>query len=92
MRTANAKTLLVQLDNYHADTGHAIESKFTHAVADRRTRRQVEKDAFLLRAGIVVRITWVLYYGGSENLLTLLRGAGIEIVEGWENLMKEEAS
>lgn len=78
---------LRRLDNFQPDSREAIESKNTRAVADRRTRLQVLKDAYLLKTGQVVKVTWMLFFGGSPRLIGLLREHGIQYVEGWDALL-----
>lgn len=77
---------LRRIDNYMEETGEAIESKMTHVVASRRIRVQITKDAWLLRHGMVHRVCWILYKGGSPRLKALLAEADIAIIDGWENL------
>lgn len=66
--------------------GEALEAKMTFVVASRRIRTQIAKDAYLLRQGVVRRVTWVLYKGGSRRLKALLAANRIAIIDGWENL------
>lgn len=75
-----------RVDNFLEGTGEAIEAKMGRVVASSRTRRQIEKDLFLLNSGQIKRVTWLLYKGASRTALQLLVQAGIEIVDGWNGL------
>ncbi|MGE5506601.1 MAG: hypothetical protein ACM31L_19415 [Actinomycetota bacterium] len=87
-RTFQTPFGLRRVDNFMAETGEAVESKMTRVTAGRRIRAQIAKDAWLLREGLVRRVLWILYKGGSVRLKALLAENGIEIIDGWENLGK----
>lgn len=76
-----------RLDNFHPETREAIESKNTRAVANRRTRDQVTKDGYLLKAGLVSKVTWMLFFGASPRLISMLEAHGIQYVDGWDALL-----
>ena len=90
-RTFQTPFGLRRIDNYMAETGEAIEAKMTHVVASRRIRTQITKDAWLLEHGLVRRVCWILYKGGSARLKALLAKGGIQMIDGWENLGKATA-
>lgn len=76
-----------RLDNFLPETREAIESKNTRAVANRRTRVQVLKDAYLLKEGLVSKVVWMLFFGASPRLIALLEAHDIQYVEGWDALL-----
>jgi hypothetical protein len=76
-----------RLDNFLPETREAIESKNTRAVANRRTRVQVLKDAYLLKEGLVSKVVWMLFFGASPRLIALLEEHDIQYVEGWDALL-----
>jgi hypothetical protein len=77
---------LRRLDNFLAIGNEAIESKMTYVVASRRIRLQIAKDAWLLGQGLLSRVSWILYGGGSFRLKALLAESGITIIDGWQQL------
>lgn len=75
-----------RIDVWDVATRHAVEVKSGHVTYRRFVRRQVAKDAWLLQAGQVERVTWRLLNGGSAPLLRALAAHGIGVEIGWPDL------
>ena len=78
---------LRRLDNYLEDHAEAVEAKMTYVVARRRILEQIRKDAYLLDNGLLRRMTWILYKGGSKKLKSILSSHGIIFIDGWDALI-----
>lgn len=78
-----------RLDNYLPKTRQAVESKYLRVVASSKIKKQIDKDRYLLEAGILSEVVWVLYYGGSKKLMEYLRESGIQIIDCWDTLSEE---
>lgn len=76
-----------RLGSFHPETREAVETRNSRAVANRLTRSQVMKDAYLLKTRQVSQVTWMLYFGASPRLLALLDAHDIRHVEGWQALL-----
>jgi DUF1016 N-terminal domain len=78
-----------RVDNFHPETKQAIESKYVRITASSRVKNQIQKDAFLLRSGVLSEVTWVLFYGGSRKVVGCLQNNGIGVVDCWSAMTTE---
>ena len=75
------------VDAYNSTIGKIAEAKYGYVTATEFIRKQVAKDAFLLREGIVDVVEWHFYIsqqtglgGASQTLLKMLFDAGIKVI------------
>ncbi|TXT36685.1 MAG: hypothetical protein FD135_4151 [Comamonadaceae bacterium] len=78
-----------RLDNYLPETRQAVESKYLRVVASTRVKKQIDKDRYLLKAGVLSEVVWVLYYGGSKKVMEYLKDSGIQVIDCWDTLSAE---
>jgi hypothetical protein len=78
-----------RLDNYLPETRQAVESKYLRVVASTRVRKQIDKDRHLLKTGILSKVIWILYYGGSKKAVQYLKESGIHVIDSWDSLSDE---
>jgi hypothetical protein len=70
-----------RIDIYFPDHKLAFEVKSGRVSLDRKTRAQIEKDRYLLDTGVVDRVWWLLFYGGSASLIRQLERQGIRSID-----------
>lgn len=78
-----------RIDNYLPETRQAVESKYVRITASARTKKQILKDAYLLKEGAVSEVIWVLFYGGSSRVMQMLKDNNIQVVDCWDVLSLE---
>ncbi|GAB6040220.1 hypothetical protein JCM17961_08940 [Endothiovibrio diazotrophicus] len=68
-------------DLYIEELGMMIEIKSGRVHHNRHVRRQIRKDAQLLRDGVVDECHWFLFYGASKRVLDDLDRSGIDFYD-----------
>ena len=74
---------LRRIDAYVVDKKIAIESKVGYQYLTQRLRKQIKKDAYLLKSDSLSAAYWLIYTGCSNNLQRELERNGITVVKDW---------
>ncbi len=68
-------------DLYYDSLRLAVEVKSGYVYLNKSTRAQIEKDRWLLQAGYVEAVVWLVFRGGSSNAIAALKKADIETID-----------
>ena len=59
----------------------AIEVKSGRVFLSSHIRKEIEKDAILIKKGLVKEYWWMLFYGASQSVIKSLENNGIKIID-----------
>ena len=79
-----------RVDVFWANHLLALETKSGRVILSKNTRKQINKDKYLLEHGVFSRVIWVLLQGVSRRAREALQAAGIDVIDGYEGGISSE--